>query len=236
VKKSLELERLKLFEREKVREQIARDYHDEMGHKITEIGLFSELFKRNARGIAAEQKEHLDKVLEASQSLSLDARDFIWALNPEKDSLYEVCLHLQEFSNSLFEEAEVDFHVHGLSEELLRLKLNMEWKRHLTLLFKEGMNNVLRHARCKNAVFEVGVQNGILRMSLIDDGVGLLHVNGHHRPDFSASVFKENRGNGDGLENMKRRAQLLHGYLEINSPEGRGTMIQFSSELTRNGY
>ncbi len=147
VKASLELERIKLLEREHVRGQIARDYHDEMGHKITKIGLFSELFKRNAHGIATEQKDHLDKVLEASQSLSLDARDFIWALNPEKDSLYEVCLHLQEFGNSLFEEAEVNFQALGLSEELLRLELDMEWKPHLTLLFKEAMNNALKHAR-----------------------------------------------------------------------------------------
>ncbi len=225
VKKTLELERVRLFEREKVREQIARDYHDEMGHKITKVALFTELITRNVNGIAAELKEHLAKVVEASQSLSLDARDFIWALNPEKDSLYEMCLHLQEFGNALFEETEVNFQVQGLSEELLRVKLNMEWKRHLTLLFKEGMNNVLKHAHCKNVVLEVGVQNGILRMALIDDGVGLAQVNGHYH-----------NGSGAGLENMKRRAELLRGQLEINSPEGRGTTIQFAGELPKNGY
>jgi signal transduction histidine kinase len=74
-------------------------------------------------------------------------------------------------------------------------------------------------------VLEIGVQNGILQMALFDDGVGLAHVNGHAR-----------NGNGAGLENMKRRAQLLHGNLEISSPEGRGTMIRFSSEIPKNGY
>jgi ligand-binding sensor domain-containing protein/signal transduction histidine kinase len=235
VKKSLELERVRLFEREKVREQIARDYHDEMGHKITKVALFTELITRNVNSVAAELKEHLGKVVEASQSLSLDARDFIWALNPEKDSLYETCLHLQEFGNSLFEEVEVNFQVQGLSEELLRLKLNMEWKRHLTLLFKEGMNNALKHARCKNAVLEVGVHGGILRMSLHDDGVGLFHSNGHD-PDFPSGVFKENRGNGAGLENMKRRAKILNGHLEIHAPSDGGTTVEFSSELPSNGY
>jgi ligand-binding sensor domain-containing protein/signal transduction histidine kinase len=223
VKKSLELERVRLFEREKVREQIARDYHDEMGHKITKVALFTELITRNVNGVAAELKEHLGKVVEASQSLSLDARDFIWALNPEKDSLYEMCLHLQEFGNALFEETEVNFQVQGLSEELSRLKLSMEWKRHLTLLFKEGMNNALKHAHCKNIVLAVGVQNGILQMSLFDDGIGFSHGNGY-------------RGNGAGMENMKRRAQLLRGQLEIQSPAGRGTSIHFSSALPTIGY
>ncbi len=225
VKKTLELERIRLLEREKVREQIARDYHDEMGHKITKVALFTELITRNVNGIAAELKEHLRKVLEASQSLSLDARDFIWALNPEKDSLYEMCLYLQEFGNALFEETAVNFQMKGLSEELQRLKLTMEWKRHLALLFKESMNNVLKHAHCKNVVLEVNVQNGTLQMSLIDDGVGLFQANGY-----------QYSGNGAGLENMKRRAQLLHGHLEISSPEGRGTMIRFSSEIPKNGY
>lgn len=225
VKKSLELERLRLFEREKVREQIARDYHDEMGHKITKVALFTELIARNVNGIAAELKEHLGKVVEASQSLALDARDFIWALNPEKDSLYETCLHLQEFGNALFEETAVNFQMHGLSEDLLHCKLNMEWKRHLTLLFKEALNNTLKHAQCQNAALEVGAQNGRLHMALHDDGVGIFSRNG-----------RERNGNGAGLENMKRRAQFLGGELEINSPEGKGTLIQFSGELPSNGY
>jgi signal transduction histidine kinase len=101
----------------------------------------------------------------------------------------------------------------------------MEWKRHLTLLFKEGMNNALKHARCKNVVMEVSARNGVLRMSLSDDGAGLSQVNGNHR-----------NGSGAGLENMKRRAQLLHGRLEIQSSEGKGTMIQFASALPANGY
>jgi len=235
VKKSLELERIRLFEREKVREQIARDYHDEMGHKITKVALFTELIARNVNGITAELKEHLTKVVEASQSLALDARDFIWALNPEKDSLYEMCLHLQEFGNALFEETAVNFQVHGLSEDLLRCKLDMEWKRHLTLLFKEGMNNALKHARCKNVVLEVNAQSGVLQMTLFDDGVGLFHGNGHG-PDFPSNVFKENRGNGAGLENMKRRAQILNGALDIRSLEDGGTKVEFSSKLPSNGY
>ena len=236
VQTSLQMERIKLFEREQVREQIARDYHDEMGHKITKIGLFSELLKRNVNGMAAELEEHLDKVLEASQNLSLDARDFIWALNPEKDSLYEMCLHLQEFGNALFEETAVNFQVHGLSEALLNVKLNMEWKRHLTLLFKEGMNNVLKHAHCKNVALEISVQNGFLRMALLDDGVGLAPANGYAKSALASSALKEKRSSGDGLENMRRRAQVLHGHLEINSPPNGGTKIEFSSELPRNGY
>ncbi len=225
VRKALEHERIRIYEREKVREQIARDYHDEMGHKITKVSLFTELIKRNVNGIVDELKEHLDKVLEASQSLSLDARDFIWALNPEKDSLYELCLHLQEFGDALFEDTEVNFQVKGLSEALAQTKLTMEWKRHLTLLFKEGMNNALKHARSKNATLAVNVQNGILHISFKDDGAGLSHSSGNHR-----------NGKGAGLENMKRRAQLLRGKLDINSAEGKGTTILFSCELPKNGY
>lgn len=225
VKKTLELEQIRIFEREKVREQIARDYHDEMGHKITKVALFTELIKRNVNGIAAELREYLDKVLDASQSLSLDARDFIWALNPEKDSLYELCLHLQEFGDGLFEDTEVNFQMKGLIEELSQTKLSMEWKRHLTLLFKEGMNNTLKHAQSKNATLTVNMENSVLHISFEDDGIGISHLNGNHR-----------NGKGAGLENMKRRAQHLHGHLEISSPEGKGTMIQFSCELPKNGY
>ncbi len=224
LKQSLQLARVRFAEREKVREQISRDYHDEMGHKITKISLFAEIIKRGMNGSSPELLGHLNKVTEASQSLCSDARDFIWTLNPEKDSLFALALHLKEFGDGLFEDTGVNFQVHGLSEDLGKVKLTMEWKRQLALIFKEGMNNILKHARGENAASTFNWQNGKLEIALSDDGKGLVY-----------GEASSQNGSGNGLENMKRRAAQLQGDFAISSKHGSGTVIRFSGELPKNG-
>jgi signal transduction histidine kinase len=224
IKQSLQLARVRFAEREGMREQIARDYHDEMGHKITKISLFSEIIKRSVNGASTEMLGHLDKVAEASQSLCSDARDFIWTLNPEKDSLFALALHLKEFGDALFEDTGVNFQVHGLSEELGKVRLAMEWKRQLALIFKEGMHNILKHARSENAALTFNWQNGKLEMALSDDGQGMAH-----------REASSPNGSGHGLENMKRRAALLKGDFAISTNHSGGTVIRFSGELPMNG-
>lgn len=104
VKQTLELERVRFVEGEKVREQVSKDYHDELGHKLTKISLFSELIKRKLNGHSSEVRGYLDRVIKASESLSNDTRDFIWTLNPGKDNAYDLALYLKEFGEALFEE------------------------------------------------------------------------------------------------------------------------------------
>ncbi len=197
-------------ENERVRKKAANDFHDELGHRLTKIALFSELVKRKLNGASREVAAYLEKIIDDAQRLSHETRDFIWSLDPEKDSVYEIVLYLKNFAEELFDRTDVQVHVRGLHEGLRQSRLTADAKRHVTLIFKEGLHNALKHAFCRHVVFGIRVMNESLCFELRDDGLGL---NGHAN------------GNGRGLANMHARASKLGGTLQISAGAERGTCL-----------
>jgi signal transduction histidine kinase len=226
IKRLLEIERVRALENERVRQQVADDFHDELGQKLTNMTLFAEILKRNLNGISPESANYLDKIRETSKNLSVGVRNFIWALDPEQDSLYDLAIYLKDSGDEIFDKTGVDFRVSGISPELEHVKLPMNWRRHLTLIFKEGMNNVLKHAACKNVTLEMMMKYDHLVISLADDGKGF---NG--KGDYGT-----NGESGRGLSSMANRATKLQGELIVITHLGRGTTIQFKARIPQLGY
>ena len=220
LKQFQEVETARRLENESVRKKAANDFHDELGHRLTKIALFSEIVKRQLNGGSPEITGYLDKIIDASHRLVNDTRDFIWTLDPGKDSLYEVILYLKDFAEELFDRTGIVFQLDGLSPTLERLKVSPEAKRQLTLIFKESLNNALKHAGCKTVTLAVRWQDDQLVMALTDDGKGYHAVC---------------NGNGHGLKSMHERAKKIHSDLQIfSTPTGHGTTVQLHTTL--NGH
>lgn len=216
IKQLFAIERARRLENEQVRKKAANDFHDELGHRLAKIALFGEIIKRKLNGDAGELAAYLDKIIDGSQRLSHDTRDFLWTLDSNKDSLHEVLFYLKEFADELFDRTAIDFRIVGLTPALEQIKLSAEAKRHLTLLFKEGMTNILKHAECRHATLQVEVAGERVQISLADAGKG---CNG------------EVNGNGQGLKNMRERAEKLQGLLQVDSRPGEGTKIQLITKV-----
>ncbi len=214
IRYALEMERIRSAERERMREEISKDFHDELGHKLTKISLFSELSRR-AKDVR-QSSEFLNKVSEAAQSLSANTRDFIWALDPEKDTLYDLVIRLHDFARDVFDKTGMTFFVEGMDQKLEAVFLTMTWRRHLTLIFKEAMHNALKHSEAKEIRLRVSLSENQLELSLSDSGKGLSPAIGsdHH-----------------GLKNMDERAKIIGGQLDIVSEPYTGTSVRFSGIL-----
>jgi ligand-binding sensor domain-containing protein/signal transduction histidine kinase len=216
IRRALELEAVRLEEKEQVQMTIAADFHDELGQKLTRISLLSEILKtRLARG-SPEDMDYINKINRAAKELASSTRDFIWALNPLQDSLYDVAIYLKDFGDEMFDKTDIQFRVSGISKELEGIKLPLEWRRHLILIFKEAMNNALKHACCENVTFRIELNQRKLAVALSDDGIGC--SNGKNSP-------------GQGLKNMKQRAKAIPGAINIYSVNGKGTTIEFTAEI-----
>lgn len=198
----------------KVREKAAADFHDELGHRLTKISLFSETLMRVYPQKSRELKPFLEKIKNNSDELYHSLRDFVWVMNPRKDSLLELAILLKDFGDELFDNTGVDFRVKGIVPALKKHVLNMDWKRHLVLIFKEAMHNALKHSHCQNVNLAFRLENGTLHISLTDDGSGFV---------------KNEKRQGYGIGNMQNRAEKIGGILSINGLEG--TCVQFQGEL-----
>jgi signal transduction histidine kinase len=83
------------------------------------------------------------------------------------------------------------------------------------LIFKEGINNSIKHSKCKKISLEAKLNKDVLELILKDDGIGFL---------------TENNSQGNGILNMKSRAGIIGAQLRIDSSEA-GTTIKFSGKL-----
>ena len=216
VKHALEIEKIKEMEGEKLRRKTAEDFHDELGHRLTRISLLSEILKRKIGNSPVDIREILDKISLNSSELYEGTKDFIWAIDPRKDSLYELIIRLKDFGDELFQDSDVYFEVSGLDESLKTLNLTTEWKRHLSLIIKEGMNNALKHGMSKKICINSSIKNDELELILTDDGRGFT-------PELS--------GKGNGLRNMRQRAEKLSAKIEVESSPGNGTRIFFRGKI-----
>ncbi|MEM7103836.1 MAG: two-component regulator propeller domain-containing protein [Bacteroidota bacterium] len=205
----------KIREIERIREKAAADFHDELGHRLTKISLFTEMIFRTGKP-DGDFLKYLEKIRENSNGLYHSMRDFIWAMNPKKDSIFELGILLKDFGDDLFDKTAVNFRVHGIEENQKQVKLNMDWKRHLVLMFKEAMHNTLKHAGCNNATLEISLAEKELIIELTDDGKGFI---------------KDEKQNGYGIGNMYNRAKKLNGSLEINTLIEKGTSIRFTGVI-----
>jgi signal transduction histidine kinase len=220
IRHALAIERARLLENERVRQQIAHDFHDELGNKLTNIFLFSEILHRKLEQVAPENIEYVNKIGWALKGLSGGIRDFVWILDPKQDSLQDVAIRLRDYAEEVFNGSGIDFQMPEPSNGLDGIKLSMDWRRHLTLLFKEAINNVRQHANCRQATMEFSANGERLAITLADDGQGF---------------DPTNCAAGNGLRYMRKRAEKLAGEIEIVSNIGKGTMIRFGSRYPQNG-
>lgn len=213
------IERARVEEREQVRKKSSADFHDEAGHILTRISLFTEIARRSV-GSNTAMREYLTRIEENTKDLSAKMRDFIWVLDPQQDSLYHTLLRLKDFGNSMFQATEVRFRCHGISPEMSNCVLSLDDRRALMLIFKEAMNNCLKYSRSRKATLTVSVRSGRLVVIFNDDGMGF---------------DPQNEKGGYGLKNMRARASRISASLDIVSAAGQGTEIRFEKDLPQMG-
>jgi PAS domain S-box-containing protein len=199
-------ERLKL---EKMRTRIAADLHDDIGSTLSSIMLFNEMLRKEIAGDSTKAVQLADRVGENLRSVQESLDEIVWSIDPENDSLDEILLRMQEHAAGLLEARNIGLSV-DVPDEPLGIDLPMEKRRQLYLIFKEAINNILKHAECRESTLVVRVEGHELLLSISDDGKGFRTGNG--------------RG-GNGLANMSVRAKALGGSLVIGSTEGIGTTV-----------
>ncbi|NNE09016.1 MAG: hypothetical protein HKN20_10695 [Gemmatimonadetes bacterium] len=201
----------RLEEAEIVRKKAAADFHDELGHRLAKIALFSEVIKNRMTNASVDIRDYLQKIIRESHTLSNDTRDFIWSLGSEEKTLRDLAAYLRDFGNELYDRTDIRFRFEGWDEDLDRILLPIDVRRHTTAIFKEGMTNALKHASCSEVTLRIRVIGDLYEISLRDDGVG------YTRP---------NEDDGNGLKNMENRARKIQGEIQFKSEPGSGSRIQ----------
>lgn len=199
---------------EKLKGKLAADLHDNVGSGLTEISILSELASQKIKDVSPDSSNNLNIISEKARQLIDGMSDIVWMVNPHRDSLSHVLLRLKDTYSDLLYSAGISFKTSNL-EKLNSLKLPMEFKQNLYLIFKEGINNAIKHSNCKKIFLEASLNKETLEVILKDDGSG---------------IDKEKEELGNGITNMKNRAYSLGCDLMIES-SCEGTSIKFVGKI-----
>ncbi|HYC30334.1 MAG TPA: triple tyrosine motif-containing protein, partial [Chitinophagaceae bacterium] len=118
---------------EKLRVNIARDLHDDIGSALGSINLLSEnATRRLATTKSVEEVAGVfQKIGYSAQSMLDSMDDIIWTINPEKDSLQDLLIRMREFAIPLLEARNIRFDINMNAAE--GVKPSMEIKRNIYL-------------------------------------------------------------------------------------------------------
>ncbi len=208
----------RLRELEQVRRRIAADLHDDIGSSLTQISIWSEIVQRDMRkqngGIVFEP---LELIGNSSRELVDAMSDIVWAINPNKDFFSELSGKMRRFASDglTARNIEFTFAAPDLDEDFA---FGANLRREMFLIFKEVVNNIVKHANCTKVWIDLEVENTRICLRLRDNGIG-----------FDPS---EDSPDGHGILSMKARAKGLGGTLEIVSNRSEGTTTTLVAPLT----
>ena len=189
-----------------IRNRIASDLHDDIGSTLNSISVYSEVAKNNL-----EKREYSMNMIGESSRKVIDAMsDIVWTINPENDSFENIILRLRSLAYNLLRAKEIEF-TFKADETLNHLKLSLEKRRNFYLIFKEALNNLIKYSRAKRVQIALLYDSNRITLLIRDDGLG-----------FDTTK----KYNGNGLTNIRKRAEEINAQLNIESGEGIGTSIQ----------
>ncbi len=192
----------RLLEIERTRTRIATDLHDDIGSDLSKISLLSEVVKMQMINGNEDSNRLLTTIAETSRKSVDSMRDIVWAINPNRDSLNDLVKKMRQFAEENLVEKNIKLIFNAPSQ---KLKLSMDTRRELYLIFKEAVNNAAKYSNCSQVEINFAINGKEISLNIKDNGIGF-----DTSKDFD----------GNGLNNMKRRCKTLKGSFEIDSSNG----------------
>jgi ligand-binding sensor domain-containing protein/two-component sensor histidine kinase len=197
--------RIKQLKKEKaIRDQIASDLHDDLGSTLNSVKIYA-----NVASIEKDNNQYLDKIKESIQEAISSVRDIVWVLDEKKDTLEHLFTRINQFASPVCDANHIQFIQH-IDNLLYNHQLHREEKRNLFMIIKEVINNSIKYADCKNISVTAEVEKKKLKITITDNGKGF-------------DVQRVLKGNG--MDNIRKRANEIHYHIEINSKAGTGTTV-----------
>lgn len=206
-----------LLKRQAIRNKIAQDLHDSMGSALSSISIYSRVAQiKNTRNEKNDLQNVLEKITNTSTDVISEMNDIVWTINPRNDSMEKIIQRMESYARPLAAANNISFHF-SVDKAMLQANLTMEKRKNLYLIFKEAFNNAIKYAGATEISTRIGEQKGRVLLQVKDNGKGfdmtqpVKHMDGHI--------------GGNGLSNMRMRAQEMGGACRIEAEEGKGAVI-----------
>ncbi len=204
-----------LIQVERMRTRIASDLHDDIGSSLSQISIISEVVRAQLARENSSFTDPLSTIAQTSRELVDSMSDIVWAINPQRDNLYDLVYRMRRFATDTLTAQEMDVEFIA-PDQLPATKMDTDIRREILLIFKEAVNNAVRHSHGSQIVIKLSFDVGALQLGIEDNGAGFDMTEAHR---------------GHGLSSLRQRAERIGGELAIVSTPGQGTSVRLQAPL-----
>ena len=187
-----------MMQLERLRVKIASNLHDDVGSLLTRITMSTDNLA-NKLPSENENKEKLKNVSELSREANIAMSDVLWAIDARNDLTSSMTDRMREHAEDMLMpkgiEVDIDF-----SKVDQQQKLSPEFRQHLFLLYKEAINNIIKHSQASNVYIQYEQDKDHCQLLIRNNGAR----------DNNDQVVT-----GQGLKNIKMRAEQIKGKASI---------------------
>ncbi|RYE30606.1 MAG: hypothetical protein EOP42_11975 [Sphingobacteriaceae bacterium] len=190
-----------------MRQSLATDFHDETGNLLSAItrqaGLLKLRLKPDDPAFPVA-----DSIIRNSNELYASGRHFLWNLNHDSDNPQVLFEYLTSFGQSLYNQFDISFSAQKTDHTVC--KIDPFTSLTLIFIFKEAMNNVIKHSGASEVIFKMATYKTCIEFMLNDNG-----------------SWKEPNGQDGhyGLQNMKTRSEKHRLKFKVQ-PGPTGTLVE----------
>lgn len=189
-----------------LRNQIAADLHDEVGSSLSSIHMLSQMASQ--RGDDVVHKDILSRMSSNAKETMDKMGDIVWMIKPGEAEAANLKQRMERFAYEISSSKNISLQLSV--DELEKLKLTMEQRKNIWLIFKEAVNNAVKYSGTDKMEISSRTEGKELLLLVKDFGKG-----------FDTGVIKK----GNGLDNMQQRAADLQADLLVDSVAGEGTRV-----------
>ncbi|HRH60895.1 MAG TPA: histidine kinase, partial [Chitinophagaceae bacterium] len=197
---------LKAFE---LRNRISRDLHDEVGSTLSSIGFLSSMALNDFDSANIKVHKTLSTISESSNKMLDAMSDIIWSIQPQNDSLENITARMISFASELLEARKIALSFR-IANDLKHMHLGIAVRHDFFVIFKEAVNNIAKYSEAAEVYIQLEFATPYVSLTIKDNGKGF-------------DPEKVTRGNG--LRNMKSRAEKMNALYHLRSVAGEGTVI-----------
>ncbi|HTF17225.1 MAG TPA: tetratricopeptide repeat protein [Chryseolinea sp.] len=196
------------IEIERMRNQIARDLHDDIGSTLSSINIISQVALKEGAG-GETIHSHFRRIRDHSSKMMENMSDIVWSIHPENDTMEMVVARMKEFCGEILDPRDILYSFENI-ELLSGLSLDIESRKGLFLIFKEIVNNTAKYSQATRIDVVFGKADSGWRMAIADNGKG-----------FDKATARK----GNGLSNIHKRAAAMKAKVDLQTEPGNGTTV-----------
>jgi len=203
----------RLLQRERAR--IARDIHDDLGMRMTQLVLQGEVAVSE---VPAQSGLHsqLSQICEDARGALRAMDEVLWAINPRRDNLREFTTYVCRYAQTFLKDASIQCTL-DVEPEMSSAAFNLPLRRNLLMAVKEALHNAAKHSHASELSLRIRCQGQALHVVVQDNGRG-----------FEPGLASPDR---NGLTNMSQRMNELGGRCLIKSQPGQGCSVEMFMPL-----